>query len=264
MKIGIVIPLKSVVVSRDWANTCRMLERTLASVAGQTSPHWAAVVVGHERPEGIGLIDSGRIPFESVDLALPPLAIGGDYTRYRDFNRILDKRQKLLRGMQFLAGSGITHWFVLDADDLLHYSFVETLVSRDGFGDEGVILESGWIYHPDSRRRISCDELAQICGSTTVLPARLVKVPEYPSLDASGNPWWHHSHSGMEDFLRQQRGVRVFKPDRRLVCYVMGHGDNCSDEFRSGLVNKCRQWLKLKLRSRSCDASFRRGFSLPD
>jgi len=260
-RLGIVIPLKSAVASRNWKRTCGMLEGTLRSILGQTSEQWEAVVVGHEKPEGVPSLDSGRVDFLSLDLPVPPLKPGGSYLFHRDFDYILDKNRKIVRGLQGLRDREITHWFVLDADDLLHRQLVEKTVLPDEAKDQGALLNRGYLFYPDLKRQIPCDHLIQICGSTTILPSSWVEVPESLAADWSGVPWCRLSHADMGLLFRERQSAPNF-PEERLIAYVQGYGDNCSDEFRQGLVRGFKAWLKPRLIGRRMDAGFCRDFSL--
>ncbi len=51
MKIGIVIPLKSKSVSKNWDVTSSNLLRTVKSIEMQACPDFRSVVVGHDIPD---------------------------------------------------------------------------------------------------------------------------------------------------------------------------------------------------------------------
>jgi phage pi2 protein 07 len=250
-KLGIVIPLKSSVVSRDWIQICKLLNRTLDSIINQTLNNWSVVVVGHEKPLDVPLIDSGNVLFHPIELDAPHanLDIKKNVINKQIYDYILDKTQKIVRGFQILKNQDITHWFVLDADDLLHRDFIKKTISRPNCEYKAVILNHGWIYYPNVSRIIPCHYLANICGSTTIIPSKLVKVPDYPSFefgdDWKGIPWCVHSHGDMFDYLCKKIGIEnVYIPKEKLISYVMSYGDNCSDEFRQGRLKEIKSKLK--------------------
>ena len=124
--LAVVIPLKSQKVAKNWAATSRALSATLRSLRRQTSNAFVAVVVGHECPV---ISEQKGWSFHSLEIEIPELAAGGDYGKRDDFDRILDKNRKIARGVQLLWGSSPTHWFYLDADDVLDVGFVERVLS---------------------------------------------------------------------------------------------------------------------------------------
>jgi hypothetical protein len=112
VKLGIVIPLKSQTVSRDWGAVSRCLEATLHSLDKQSCRDWLAVVVGHEKPQipWGGLSDN--ITWISSEHDLPPIKHGGDFTKHADFDYILDKNRETAIAMRHLREHAITDWSV--------------------------------------------------------------------------------------------------------------------------------------------------------
>jgi len=256
MSLGIVIPLKSKVVAKDWLRTCELLERTLRSIENQTCSDYCAVVVGHEPPDRW---PSDSIAFHSLDLPLPALAPGGSYHKRQDFDRILDKNQKIARGVQLLSSEPVTHWYYLDADDLLSNRFVEHICQLEL--NAGAILDGGYTIYEKEQRAIRVSNLSSICGSTSVLPASCFTVPSEISRDGiQAIPWCRFSHSRMLDFFEQQTDITCEVIAQPLVGYVLGHGDNASDEFRIQYLQRIKSWLKPRLAGSRIDKHFSNEF----
>ena len=87
MRLGIVIPFKSKKVSRDWEASCTYLQRTLASIHGQTADNYSLVVVVHEKPEFL-TSNYGKVNFHSLEI--PPPYLG----KATHMEYVLDKNLK--------------------------------------------------------------------------------------------------------------------------------------------------------------------------
>ncbi|WP_436715008.1 hypothetical protein U8335_19860 [Roseiconus lacunae] len=240
--VAVVIPLKSRKVAKAWSTTCDALHRTLESLHRQSNDAFVAVVVGHEHPE---VCESHRCRFHSLEIPIPELAAGGDYGRRDDFDRILDKNRKIARGVQLLWDSSPTHWFYLDADDVLDIDFVDTVLSVPS---PGCIVDGGYQIHAMNRRAIPHLRLSEICGSTCVLTGDVMVRPEsLEPEEIKKIPWCRYPHSRMDEFFTNELGKPCVRLQKPLVGYVTGHGDNCSDEFRSGPIARMKSWIKPRL-----------------
>ena len=88
MTFGIVIPLKSKKISRDWNVTSGTLERTINSVLAQTDGDFIVVVAGHDKPEFMDGLSDKRIRFVSVDFPIPDRA-APDFTNQLLINHLI-------------------------------------------------------------------------------------------------------------------------------------------------------------------------------
>jgi hypothetical protein len=270
-KLGIIIPLKSSAVSRDWKKTCEMLKVTLCSIDRQSSDSWSAVVVGNEKPQNVQLLDSERFVFHQIELQSPKLNSQAPkkIITQEIYNYIFDKTQKIIRGLQLLQNQNITHWYVMDADDILHKEFIKKTILLPNFNSQAVIINHGWIYYPKISRIVHSTHLSNLCGSTTIIPSELVKIPEYPSFHSetewSGVPWSIYSHSEMFHYLSKEIGAsNILIPSENLISYVMSYGDNCSDEFRKGRVEQLKSKVKPWIAGKHVDRTFRDHFLHPE
>ncbi len=129
--LGIVIPLKAEVNSRNWAVTSDALRLTLEAIAGQTSKNHCCTVVGHTKPElewehfGEKNIRFDRVRnFEAV-----PFLSWSAHDRQQAITK--DKNTKILQGVTSLTNQAtkISHWFALDADDIIANDFVSSILT---------------------------------------------------------------------------------------------------------------------------------------
>jgi hypothetical protein len=261
MKLGIVIPLKSKRVARDWDAVCNCLEETLRSLHNQSSEDWVAVVVGHERPAIRWQSFSDQISWVVSPHALPPITGGGSFSKYVDFDRILDKHRKMGIGMRHLQGQGVTDWYVLDADDLVHRDFVRTLNSLPH--QAGWLCRTGYLWYKDLQRWMPCDKMLNLCGSTAVISAALFSVPSTDRDDGLVQiPWCRMSHSNIEAFLTPHLAGADPTFPFPAIAYTLSHGDNCSDEFRATFYARLKVWIKKKFFTRSLEAYFAHAFGI--
>jgi len=242
--LGIVIPLKSKSTARSWAEVEARLRAMVASLRGQSSADFAAVIVGHERPE----FDDTHFPNLSfITLNAPPPPKTADRQDQRR-----DKIRKNELGMRHLhAQHPITHWFHLDADDLVHKHFVATVSSLAPF--DMAVVHSGYAYYPTLNRYRCLDGIDRFCGSTAITSDRWWISPGTPTEYFCGGI----DHTRLNE-LATLRGVSPQIYPGRGVAYTMGHGDNL---YRTP-SRRARVWLESRLLSRRCDAEFCRSFGL--
>lgn len=262
MKIGIVIPLKAKSVAKNWDLTCRNLDLTIKSICNQTSCAFRAVVVGHDCPDyftkdyssSIGLIE-----FLAFACSPPPVLSVNETDNQVRFE--LDRCAKIMKGMMFLnsLNVGITHWYALDADDLINKNFVKTLIgygSRDAF-----VLDYGYHFFKSTGIINKDNEFSLYCGSSTIISTRFLNLPqEFSSADVKKFIFGGVSHVHMKKYL-VSNGVDVCTPDERLVMYVRDNGENISNAAYCNtlflrLKKHLRMILKFSWNSRKIKDSF--------
>lgn len=245
-RLGIIIPLKSRSVARSWLEVEKRLRATVGSLCRQSSAAWEAVIVGHERPE---LPDwtYPNLSFITLDQAPPTLGPDGRLVR-NEAHR--DLHAKKVTGMRFLAdGRGITHWFHLDADDLVHEHFVATVSRMVPF--DIAVVRRGYAYYPARRRYRRLDQIDRFCGSTVLTSDRWWKDPDAPEGRQNGGT----DHRSVTEYAAL-RGVSLHEYPGRGVAYVLGHGDNI---YRT-IGRRVRVWFESRFLSGRCDAEFFESF----
>jgi len=253
MKIGIVIPLKAKKVSSRWEIVSNSLERTVASVLNQSNKSYRVSVIGHDCPDFLkGLVQDGQEIFCKFDELEPPKVIENDEMN-NQLKYEVDRCSKILKGIMHLdnVDEDITHWFALDADDLVHSSFVEYLLDAGDY--DGFIIDKGYFYYERWKIFNENDEFSSYCGSSSILSKRLFQLPD--EIDEKSHrkiPFGDVSHVNMREHLEAE-GLSYHVPIARLVTYVRGHGENISDGYLTNVLKVLRRHVAMLVRSKRID-----------
>lgn len=242
MKIGVVIPLKAQKISKDWDEVSASVCRTLNSVLNQSSKEYSVVVVGHDKPLLLAeKAHNSEDIFVHFDDSPPPVTDHDEMSNQLKYER--DRCSKILKGLIHLknANRGITHWFALDADDLLHQDFVKTLSNIEKA--DAYLIENGYFYFEHSRVFNKTDEFYIYCGSSAVISDKYFNLPaKVEEENFRYMPFGNISHVHMKQYFIDNK-IDFKVPDKRLLVYVRENGDNISDGYVDSFVKK----LKLKL-----------------
>ena len=239
LKLGIVIPLKSKAISKNWDVTVNSLIATLKSVFAQNSTDFIVAVAGHEIPEGLQT-SFPHLHVVKVDF-LPPNRSSPDFNHSK---LIQDKNLKIAFAMRALLNNNVSHWYALDSDDLLSRDFVSTVL-RLVCGKSGAIIEGGYLLYQDVCRAIPCKEMSQLCGSTSILSDDLVDIPKTPSLETiSGIPWSRIPHMQIRQFFDNETTAPYTVIQEPILGYVLASGDNISDRWRDNF------WRRMKAKAK--------------
>lgn len=263
MKIGIVIPLKAKSVSKNWDITTANLNATIKSVIGQTSKHFQCVVVGHDRPAFMDEIEKSypNCTFQNYQRFEPPTP--GPEEAENQLKYEFDRCNKILEGIIYLRNktSDITHWFALDADDLINKEFVQSLKQYETA--DAIILESGYSYFKNTGILNKENEFSAYCGSSAVISNRLIEIPEEINETSFRRiPFGNISHVNMGSTLRK-KGYDVRTCTDRIVMYVRDNGENISNlAYYDTFYKRLKKYIKMLLKIRFFTKSTRQDFGL--
>ena len=245
-RLGIVIPLQSRTTARCWDTIEGRLSDTIQSLCRHASIAGDAVLVGQDRP-AIDELCLPNLSFLNFDQPPPPAGNGGLTAMWA---RRRDGKAKKLAGLRYLAARRtITHWFFLDADDLLREDFIATVSRMTPF--DLAVVRHGYAYYPTQQRYRLIDRIDQICGSTVILSDRWWSDPASPE----GRKYGVIDHRLTTKYAAL-RGVPVHDYPGRGVAYVLGHGDNL---YRTA-GRRLRVWFASRFLARRCDAEFLQSF----
>ena len=261
MKIGILIPLKSKQVSKNWDITCKSLDATIKSLENQSDKEFDYMVVGHESPDF--LVDKtwhGKSVFHSISEIQPPPAVGAtqhDYT--------IDKNSKIVKGIMLLKerNTEVKLWFPLDADDLIHQDLVKIIGQYDD--PAGVILEHGYMYYPTNNRIVKTDNFSMYCGSSGMIADRYIQCPHvFTSESIKEVPFCRYPHMNLDKFFTSEINQSYKIPKAFLATYILAHGDNISDGYRESLLTQLKAKCKPYIKGRKPNKVFKREYGIDD
>jgi hypothetical protein len=262
MKLGIIIPLKSRQVASHWLTVCNSLKKTLNSIINQTNNNYKVQIVGHEKPDFLNDSNYSCFDFHSITEISPPTKKEG-ITEITQEQYTLDKNMKIAKGMQLLYSStkDITHWFVLDADDLLNKYFMAICDKTDS--SSGAIINKGYIYYANAERVIKCNELSLYCGSTGIIPIKNCTPPSQINENTIQKiPFCRYSHMNLGDFFTKELQTSYQKFSENLVIYVLENGENISDGYRNKWLVALKQKLKPYIKGKKVTEEIKSLFSI--
>lgn len=218
--LGIVIPLKSKVVSKNWLDVTEALQKTLGSIQNQTIEQVMTVVVCHEVPD-IPIRHCQGFQFISVD-QFPPPNVKGLERKPRQLLYEKDRTQKINIGVKALLERGCTHIFSLDADDLIHRDFTQTI--KNNASAQAILLKRGFLNFQQYNVVNYTESFDVFCGSCCVMNASTVYLQRDNELYTFFE--WY-SHPNYEKSLKMI-GMEYVVPEEYIVMYMREHGENIS------------------------------------
>ncbi len=237
-KLGIVIPLKARAVSADWERVCANLANTLASITQQSNVAYQCVVVGHDDPHL-------PVHFLATDIDVPQVAeLQGQALRLA-YEK--DRSLKVILGLDYLAKTDCSHFFALDADDLLHQDFVQHLSQFDL--PQSFIIKHGYMHYVDKQMVNPTQEFDVYCGSCAVISKATLNA----CLAKQHYFYDHIAHCDFQHYFEQQQ-VPYTIPSQSLMMYVRDNGENISalDNERTHLSKlwyRCKREVLIYIRA---------------
>lgn len=258
MTIGIIIPLKSQRVAKNWDLTCNSLAMTINSIVNQTEKDYVVVVAGHECPAFLELEKFGNIFFKKVDF-FPPIQKQGGLVNQP---LVDDKNLKIIAALHHIEKYKASHIFQLDADDLLHVDFIKTL-KKNKQSASSYILQGGYIYYSSTDRVRPTNRLNDICGSTAVVKSNILTFP--PDIDLkhiNTIPWTKYRHMNIYKYFENDTAQPYSSINEKLIAYVVSNGDNFSDRWRNTWLKRLKFRMHPFLFGKKADIAFKKDFSL--
>ncbi|WNC72542.1 hypothetical protein RGQ13_00790 [Thalassotalea psychrophila] len=256
MKYGIVVPLKSKTISKNWDITIASLTATLSSIKNQLVKNYRVIVVGHEFPKSVMQMFP-QTDFISVDFPAP----NKQSPNFCHKQLVNDKNLKIATGIKFLCSEKINYWFALDADDLISRDFLQ--VCEKVNGKAGAIIEGGYLIYQNQQRIIHTEKMHLHCGSTSILANEYINAPAVINKHSIKQiPWCRYSHMNMDKFFKndiKQPYVKITEP---VLGYVLASGDNISDKWRDNYWKKFKAFIVPYVRGRKINAKIKKHFSL--
>lgn len=262
-QFAIIIPFRPKAESTDWTNECDLLQQTILSVTQQTYTGFKVFVVYTDLPEKL-------VTDERVEYVLFPYG----YQSYEDIEtreelflkfkkstkmvvRRWDKARKLTYGSKLAKEAGCDYIMALDADDRLSNRFLAYL-KKDTEQNErkGWYMETGYLHRQQTNYLMRVPKgMRFLNGSTHVLHADLIKIPDFSSTD-----WQDYNlftdHGWVKQRVEDQQGAILHRIPFEALVYIV-HNSNISKVYKKeyglsfkNIVKKIVRgvWLSNKLR----------------
>ena len=198
-----VIPFRSAKTSKNWGETCRLLERTVSSAANQPGQSVRIWVVCHEPPEHIQLPDTAKIL--EVPFAPPDTSVCN-----KDMNTMLwhfrtDKGRKALYGLEQVRTQKDAYVMFLDADDLVSSRLAGFVHSK--MGANGWYIHRGYRWDQETPRWLfPRKRFNHECGSSYILKADRAPFPERVDYSLDYSDYYirrYNVHAYIADAMRK-------------------------------------------------------------
>ena len=163
-KLTFIIPLRAPESCNNWETVSKACTGTLQSIANQTSSNYQCVLVCHQPPSTLPVVENLKII--QVEYAPPK-----NYEERKN-----DKQQKIERACEYLKQHPSEFSMNLDADDRVHkelVSFVENCETSYGWR-----IGRGYVYPGERWMRQHKDTFDQLCGSSIITRVDDVNNPE--------------------------------------------------------------------------------------
>lgn len=167
-----VIPVRHPDNARSWGDLTDRLRETAASIAAQTTPDWAAVVIANHGAQLPPLPPGFTV--ERVDFPPNDLHEREGVTRdmFLDAFRI-DKGRRVMKGM--LAARDSRYFMIVDDDDFVSARLTAHVAAHDGA--TGWMIDRGYVWGEGGRVLYAEDDFNHMCGSSLIVRADLYDLP---------------------------------------------------------------------------------------
>lgn len=258
MTLGIVIPLKSKQISRDWKLTSQALQQCLNSILNQSTNDYIVVVCGHEMPDFMAQSQYEKITFTRSSF-MPP---DRSHPEFSHQDLVKDKNIKIGLATKSLQNENINYWYQLDSDDVLHKDFVK-IVLNSVVHKAGALIEGGYMLYTNQQRAIATQEMTQYCGSTSVIASQYMNIPDEINNDTiSQIPWARYPHMAMRQFFENELSKPYAIINDNVLGYLLATGDNISDKWRDSPIKIFKAMMKPYLKGQRLSLVIKQSFSI--
>jgi hypothetical protein len=261
--VTFIIPVRHQENSSDWPSLKGRLTQTIASIAGQSSNDWQAVIVANEGA------DLPELPprFSVARVTFPPNQLhdlhGSDREKVYDAFR-LDKGRRVLSGM--LAARHSRFFMIVDDDDFVSANIVSFVARHPA--ENGWKIEKGYLWNEGGRLLMHHNDFANFCGTSLIIRADLYRLPQnVEDADVDYIKSMLGSHIRIGKALADAGTPLAALPFRGAI-YRVGHSgahSKSSNLIRTYFLNRSilrhpRQLLRNVLAVRPLDRSLRHEF----
>lgn len=181
--LGFIVPIKPRQYSKNWQLDNQVLERTAKAVCNQDSNDFKLIIVYTDKPEinyGHEHLHYVHFPYEEVSVKEIT-----DWEERKQWyspvfaERMMDKSRKIMLGCEMAKTLGCTYLMGVDSDDLISNRLVSFVNCYAGKNVAGWRITKGYVYEENAYVAIKNKNIWQMNGSTHIIRADLVRIPDF-------------------------------------------------------------------------------------
>ncbi|MGD6833887.1 glycosyltransferase family A protein [Sutcliffiella halmapala] len=207
------ISLKSKKVSKKWDVVQQNLAKTIRSILNNTYDNYRIIIAGHEKPDIEELLHKKVV---WIPVTFSPPSNPQEFTR--------DKMRKRLVIGKYLKNEGFSGYFMaLDADDWIHYRFIEYINSFPL--TKAFVINKGIMINQYKQKIWILNNFYRNCGSCAIF---YFTNDEFPRRNGDAKKFTILNlriHPKVKLYLRKLN-IPFQHIDEPLVLRYFGHGDN--------------------------------------
>lgn len=231
-----IVPLISPEVCKDWAVASGLCNRTLCSLAQQTTSDFRIILVCDALPNDMPSLPQLTV-FQRLFRVPNPERVG---------SRMWNKREKLKAGLWRARDFKADFIMFVDSDDCVSRHLCEFIHDIDV--EHGFVIRNGYTYVEDSPWLYARPGFNQMCASSIILKYRWEELPK--SLDECADNFrllQGHNEISVDMAAHNQPLAEI--PFRAAV-YILGHGENAVGQTQMRPLARLLRARPLTMRRR--------------
>jgi len=183
--LGFIVPVKPKRYSKNWDLDNLILERTVRSICNQDLQHFKLIIVYTDMPEiNFKSENLHYLHFPYSEISVNEIEDWEDRKQWYApvyAERMMDKSRKIMLGCQLAKSLNCRYLMAVDSDDLVS-SKLNSFINN--YGDKncaGWRITNGYVYEENSRIAVKNKQIWAMNGSTHIIRADLVKIPDFNS-----------------------------------------------------------------------------------
>ncbi|MBS4065368.1 MAG: glycosyltransferase [Chitinophagaceae bacterium] len=266
-RFAIIIPFRPIAESVNWEGECTLLRKSIESILQQTYAHFYIIVVHTEEP--LYKINDPRVEYHALPYGYQAYEMIPNtedlLRRFKSQKMVVrrwDKARKLCYASKIAKEKNCHYIMAMDADDRISNQLLGWLAANsDRNYCDGWYVDKGYIHKDGTDYMIRFPQnMQQYNGSTHILRADLVTIPDFHSID-----WLDYSlftdHGWIKDRVKEQFGA-VLEPIPFYSLVYLVHESNISQILQKAYGSNLKAVIKRLLRSVKLSVDLRNEFGL--
>jgi hypothetical protein len=264
--LAFVIPFRSKQSSNNWEYHSQLLNRTIQSICNQTNKDYRVIVVYTDLPEN--KIEHGHVFYLHFPYSFLNAREITDFDSYvkqyytETYAQIeMDQARRIIYGCKHAIEQQCTYIMSVDADDLVSNKIASFISNNENSEDAGWYVNKGYVYLEGKNFVYRYNKnLNQFCGSTNIIRADLVSIPDLESRNLLDFNFFS-SHAWLKDRLQEYKNAAIRPLPFRGVVYVLN--DVSWTNYGASYKGKgLKKWAKLFLLGQLINKKLRMQFGV--